>query len=99
MRHNLKVAKNPPKLKNDIKIIRVVDGKEISCSYNSCRDKFEEDFHLITRNPKWNKNQSITSKTFFWKCKDCGAKVNGKGHRTKSFDSYYNAILGHDESV
>lgn len=88
-----------PKLKNDMKIIHLVDGQEVTCSYNSCRDKFEHSHHVITRHPKWNKSQPITSKTFFWICKDCGAKLNGKGDRTKSFNSYMRAIGGHDESV
>ena len=90
--------KKPRKLKNDIKIIHFVNGQEISCSYNACRDKFEEASQLITRKPKWNEYKPITSKTYFMICKECGTKLNNVGDRTKSYDSFLNALHGHDQT-
>ena len=79
------------KKKNDIKIIRFVEGVEVSCSFNQCIDKFSPSSHDITRTPNWNGKKPITSKTFFWKCSECGTKINAKGDRTKSYYSYVNA--------
>jgi hypothetical protein len=86
----------PSKLKKDMKIIHIVNGEEKSCTFNGCLDKFEKDSHSIVRTPKWNSYKPIKSETFFWKCKECGSKVNGKGDRGKSYRSYLDAI-GKDE--
>jgi hypothetical protein len=80
------------KLKNDMKIIHIVDGKEVTCMFNQCLDKFEYSKHSITRTPRWNSYGPITSETFFWICKECGAKVNAKGDRSKSYKSYLDAV-------
>lgn len=78
-------------LKNDIRFIRLVGGEQISCSFNQCLSKFAPSSHDITRTPEWNGYQPIVSQTYFWECKECGKKINGKGDRSKSFRSYDSA--------
>lgn len=85
------------KLKNDLKLIHFVDGKEIICSFNACLKKFETGSHYLTRHPNWNNKKPITSETFFWYCKECGAKVNGPRDQNKSYHSYMSAICNYGE--
>ena len=80
-------------LKNDIRFIRLAEGQQIVCSFNQCLNKFAPSSHEITRTPKWNGYQPIVSKTYFWECKECGKKINGKGDRSKSFRSYASAAI------
>lgn len=108
------MTEKPSKLKVDATIIHFVDGKEVRCSFNSCRDKFvstemDKSYKAWakseeTRNP-WGYDtvSKIEAKQYFWQCKECGSKYANRNQNIKSAreykESFYNDLLGKSNNV
>ena len=98
------MTEKPSKLKVDATIIHFVDGKEVRCSFNSCRDKFvstemDKSYKAWakseeTRNPwGYDTKRKIQAKTYFWKCKECGSKYANRNQNIKSARAYKDVFL------